>query len=194
MVRPKTLLSQPPILLTGSCYQNCALASVCGKSFKAFCLSVTHNIRLTLELDMATALAINMETEPLVPTRKDSFEAETKLFKDHAHSDNEAQVYDVRRQVIARSLVPCIVEGLKSEVKESPPLLLWDDRGLSLFDAILDSPQYYPARREWALLRKTIQDIARNIPNRSRVVELGAGFVLNVHPDSQYTDKASKGT
>jgi uncharacterized SAM-dependent methyltransferase len=126
---------------------------------------------------MASTLTSNKSTEPLTPIRKDSFEADVG---DNIQKDEEAQIYDVRRQMISRSLIPCIVTGLKSETKESPSLLLWDDRGLSLFDAVLDSPKYYPAAREWGLLHDAIYDIARIIPDGARVVELGAGYAFTV--------------
>ncbi|RYO92483.1 hypothetical protein DL766_000181 [Monosporascus sp. MC13-8B] len=35
-----------------------------------------------------------------------------------------------------------------------PSLLLWDDRGLSNFDAWTNDPAYYPKRCEWEILRK----------------------------------------
>lgn len=85
------------------------------------------------------------------------------------------QLHDIRRQTTTQSLVPCIVDGLKSEFRESPSLLLWNDRGLSLFDEVLGSPDYYPASREWSLLRTAVHKIAYSISSGDRLIELGAG-------------------
>lgn len=85
------------------------------------------------------------------------------------------QLHDIRRQTTIESLVPCIIDGLKSECRESPPLLLWNDRGLSLFDEVLGSPEYYPAAREWTLLHTAVHKIAYSISSGDRLIELGAG-------------------
>ena len=88
----------------------------------------------------------------------------------------QIQVHDIRcREAIAQSLVPCIVDGLKSERRESPPLLLWNDRGLSLFNAVLDSLDYYLATREWSLLHNAVHKICYSILSGDRLIELSTG-------------------
>lgn len=84
-------------------------------------------------------------------------------------------LHDVRQQPTAQSLVPSIVDGLSSNPRELPALLLWNDGGLSLFDAVLESPNYYPATREWSLLHNVVHKIAHTISSGDRLIELGAG-------------------
>ncbi|OCK74422.1 hypothetical protein K432DRAFT_339000 [Lepidopterella palustris CBS 459.81] len=106
---------------------------------------------------------------------KNVFRAETSSSNRSGRDVQRIQLHDVRRQATAQSLVPCIVDGLKSERRQSPPLLLWNDRGLSLFDAVLDSPDYYPATREWSLLHNAVRKISYSISSGDRLIELGAG-------------------
>jgi uncharacterized SAM-dependent methyltransferase len=74
-----------------------------------------------------------------------------------------------------QSLLPSILNGLRSEQKTSPSLLLWDDEGLSLYDVVLEAPEYYPSIREWVLLRNVAQRIASKFTSGDRLMELGAG-------------------
>lgn len=86
------------------------------------------------------------------------------------------QLHDIRRQTTAQGLVPSIVSGLKKvEDRESPSLLLWNDAGLSLFDGVLESQNYYLANREWTLLRQQVDKIVSSIASGDRLIELGAG-------------------
>lgn len=86
------------------------------------------------------------------------------------------QVHNLRQATTAtNSLVPSIIQGLRAEDRELPSLLLWDDQGLSLFNAILDSPEYYLANKEWALLHNEVHNIVASISSGDRLVELGAG-------------------
>ncbi|OQE34623.1 hypothetical protein PENCOP_c016G07432 [Penicillium coprophilum] len=85
------------------------------------------------------------------------------------------QLHDIRHKTDDEGLVPQILSGLESDEKELPSLLLWNGRGLELFDEILDSQKYYPARREPKLLSECVQKVAYNISSGERVIELGAG-------------------
>jgi L-histidine N-alpha-methyltransferase len=65
-------------------------------------------------------------------------------------------------------------EGLTRPRKELPPKYFYDDTGSRLFDAICDTPEYYPTRTEYALLERISGEvIARTAP--SHLVELGSG-------------------
>ena len=124
---------------------------------------------------MATTLSISRNAQSWSPIfSKDLSLAETSSSKKVSNVER-IQLHDIRRQATAQSLVPCIVDGLKSQHRESPSLLLWNDRGLSLFDAVLDSPDYYPATREWSLLHNAVCKIAYSISSGDRLIELGAG-------------------
>jgi L-histidine N-alpha-methyltransferase len=65
-------------------------------------------------------------------------------------------------------------DGLLLEQKELPPKYFYDDVGSRLFDAICDTPEYYPTRTEYALLERISDEVvARTSP--SHLVELGSG-------------------
>lgn len=65
-------------------------------------------------------------------------------------------------------------EGLRLPQKEIPPKYFYDDVGSRLFDAICDTPEYYPTRTEYALLERIGDEVvARTSP--SHLVELGSG-------------------
>jgi uncharacterized SAM-dependent methyltransferase len=112
---------------------------------------------------------------PILPS--DSLSAVKPPVNEKDSHAERIQIFDTRRQIISQDLVRGIIEGLKSAERESPPLLLWNEPGLSLFDAVIGSPDYYPARREWLLLHDSIEEIVATIAGGDRVIELGAGQV-----------------
>ncbi|KAH9997470.1 histidine-specific methyltransferase [Xylariaceae sp. FL0662B] len=125
---------------------------------------------------MRSTLTINKDAQHWSPILgKDVFKAETSSSNKSVGHVERIQLHDICRKATANDLVACIVDGLKSERKESPQLLLWNDRGLSLFDAVLESPDYYPATREWSLLHNCVHKISSAISSGNRVIELGAG-------------------
>jgi len=64
--------------------------------------------------------------------------------------------------------------GLTATVKKLPPMYLYDERGSQLFDAICDTPEYYPTRTEAALLEWVAPEVMRRARPR-QLVELGSG-------------------
>jgi L-histidine Nalpha-methyltransferase len=81
-------------------------------------------------------------------------------------------------EVHARDRRPALAEdvrrGLGSKPKWLPPKYFYDEHGARLFEAICDTPEYYPTRVEQALLERIAGDvIARCRP--TDVVELGSG-------------------
>ena len=63
----------------------------------------------------------------------------------------------------------------KSGQKELPSKYLYDALGSTLFDAITLLPQYGLTRADERLLKRHATDIARQIPDRAMVSELGSG-------------------
>ncbi len=72
------------------------------------------------------------------------------------------------------ALAADVLEGLSSMPKTLPPKWFYDARGSELFDAICELPEYYPTRREAALLKRIGPDIAAAVP-AAELVELGSG-------------------
>src|SRR5689334_2467401 len=64
--------------------------------------------------------------------------------------------------------------GLRSTPKDIPPKWFYDRRGSQLFDDITRLPEYYPTRRERAILEARATEIAR-ITRADTLVELGSG-------------------
>jgi len=67
-----------------------------------------------------------------------------------------------------------VITGLMSRPRSMPPKYFYDKRGSRLFDAICETPEYYPTRTEEALLSRHAGDIiARVAPEH--IVEFGSG-------------------
>jgi L-histidine Nalpha-methyltransferase len=64
--------------------------------------------------------------------------------------------------------------GLAATPKTMPPTWLYDERGCELFDDITRLPEYYPTRRETALLASHAAEIAQST-GADTLVELGSG-------------------
>lgn len=67
-----------------------------------------------------------------------------------------------------------VMEGLTMPQKELSPKYLYDQRGSELFEAITRLDEYYPTRREQALLQAVVPGWAGELGPRA-FVELGAG-------------------
>jgi len=64
--------------------------------------------------------------------------------------------------------------GLRSTPKDIPPKWFYDTRGSQLFDEITRLPEYYPTRRERAILVERAEEIAA-VTRADTLVELGSG-------------------
>ena len=64
--------------------------------------------------------------------------------------------------------------GLTTAPKDIPPKWFYDDRGSALFERITRLPEYYPTRRERAILESRAPEMAR-ITGADTLVELGSG-------------------
>ncbi|KAK0636760.1 histidine-specific methyltransferase [Bombardia bombarda] len=91
------------------------------------------------------------------------------------------KIIDIRcsQASLLDSLDTQILEGLRQPhgSKSMPPLLLWDEKGQTLYDDILATQYYYPYRVENELLQQRIDDITATVASSRTdlVVELGAG-------------------
>src|SRR5438132_3740738 len=64
--------------------------------------------------------------------------------------------------------------GLRAAPKDIPPKWFYDTRGSQLFDDITRLPEYYPTRRERAILAARASEIA-TVTAADTLVELGSG-------------------
>jgi dimethylhistidine N-methyltransferase len=68
-----------------------------------------------------------------------------------------------------------VIAGLSRPRKALPPKYFYDGRGSLLFEAICETPEYYPTRAETALMTARIREMARRLGPRSAVIEFGSG-------------------
>ena len=65
--------------------------------------------------------------------------------------------------------------GLSGRPKTLPGKYLWDETGSDLFDRICAHPDYYPTKREIALLPRVASEVAALVGPGVSVVEFGSG-------------------
>ncbi|MEO0971831.1 MAG: L-histidine N(alpha)-methyltransferase [Pseudomonadota bacterium] len=68
-----------------------------------------------------------------------------------------------------------IHQGMRRLQKRLPTLLLYDERGSQLFDAITEVPEYYPTRTELSIMDASMEQIAKAIGPQASLIELGSG-------------------
>lgn len=77
-------------------------------------------------------------------------------------------------EVLAASLRDDVREGLDCRPRELPPKWFYDERGCELFERITRLPEYYPTRRERAILARRAAAVAE-CTGADTLVELGSG-------------------
>ncbi len=82
------------------------------------------------------------------------------------YEENEIQVTDQKREIL---------QGLMAPQKRVNPKYFYDQRGSELFEAITNTPEYYPTRTERQLLRDHAQEIAALCQRQSVLLEPGSG-------------------
>ena len=68
-----------------------------------------------------------------------------------------------------------LLADLAKTPKEIPFSYLYDEKGSDLYEDITALEEYYPYKEEERLLKQNVDDILRQIPENSVVVELGCG-------------------
>lgn len=87
-------------------------------------------------------------------------------------------IIDIRSDAAGIELTQLIHAGLKPQngaEKTLPTLLLYDNKGLKLFEQITYLDQYYLTGQEIFVLERYAERIAERIPSGAMVVELGSG-------------------
>lgn len=73
-----------------------------------------------------------------------------------------------------------VIAGLSEEQKTIPCKYLYDQRGSQLFDAICETPEYYPTRTEIALLEEHAEEISDLMGAGAHLIEFGSGSSIKV--------------
>ena len=76
---------------------------------------------------------------------------------------------------VNQSFLNDVLHGLSQPQKVIPCKWFYDETGSVLFEAITQTPEYYPARVETRLLRHVVHEVAEIIPSLSTVIEPGSG-------------------
>ncbi|HET7313077.1 L-histidine N(alpha)-methyltransferase, partial [Salinisphaera sp.] len=91
---------------------------------------------------------------------------------------NSSDARLIHHRVEALRRVPDLAEDVRAGLIEPPrwlpPKYFYDDRGSQLFEAICETPEYYPTRAEAALLADTAERIVQCVAP-GHIVELGSG-------------------
>lgn len=92
----------------------------------------------------------------------------------------DRNIIDIRTDRSEIPLAEQIRAGLKDGRKTGrslPSMLLWNEKGLELFEAVAHLDEYYVARTETEILERHAADMAQRIPSHCMVIELGSGYV-----------------
>ncbi|KAK0620319.1 C-type lectin protein [Immersiella caudata] len=81
---------------------------------------------------------------------------------------------------------------VKDAPRKLPTLLLYDERGLQLFEEITYLEEYYLTNDEIEVLKSFADEIVKSVPSGSMVIELGSGNLRKVNLLLQELEKAGK--
>ena len=93
----------------------------------------------------------------------------------------QVPIIDIRQGKDQRTILDDVYKGLhpdKGEEKTLPTMVLYDEKGLRLFEDITYLEEYYLTNAEIEVLTRYASDIARIIQPGSQIVELGSGYEL----------------
>ncbi|KAJ5561057.1 Methyltransferase domain of unknown function DUF2260 [Penicillium sp. DV-2018c] len=93
------------------------------------------------------------------------------------------EIVDIHQSDMEFSLVDDIYKNLDPPAgtqRTFPTLLLYDARGLKLFEQITYLDEYYPTNTEIEILTKEAKRIVERIPENAQLVELGSGNLRKI--------------
>lgn len=90
-------------------------------------------------------------------------------------NDNDNALASSNGDADRAALKDSILAGLTAQTKSIPTLVLYDDRGLQLFDQITYLDEYYLTNAEMDILNTKADQIVKDVKDSSVVIELGAG-------------------
>ena len=94
-------------------------------------------------------------------------------------SSTNSKIIDIRSDATGIEIKQEIIRGLhpkNGDKRTLPTLLLYDERGLRLFEDITYLEQYYLTNQEISLLQNYADCLAERIPQNALLVELGSGY------------------
>ncbi|KAI1133761.1 DUF323 domain protein [Nemania abortiva] len=108
--------------------------------------------------------------------------------------EHPVDIIDIRRDTVKANLKEEIHRLFHSQdgPRELPTLLLYDAKGLQLFEKITYLEEYYLTNAEIEVLQRSAAAIAANIPSDSMLIELGSGNLRKVKLLLQAFEDAAK--
>jgi hypothetical protein len=100
-------------------------------------------------------------------------------------SRSTVDIIDIRSSDAPFSAEQAIHDGLnppEGGARSFPTVLLYDTKGLQLFEEITYLEEYYLTNAEIELLTAHAKTIAERLPDNAQLVELGSGFVFLGRP------------
>lgn len=94
-------------------------------------------------------------------------------------SDAAVSIEDIRQGDIGNFVLDELHDGLRPVAggeKRLPTLLLYDEKGLGLFEDISYLDEYYLTNAEIEILQEHAAELAAFIPQGCVILELGAGY------------------
>ncbi|KAH6676690.1 C-type lectin protein [Halenospora varia] len=107
---------------------------------------------------------------------------------------SDIDIIDIRHDALEINLKEEILNSLRpvKGPKTLPTLLLYDERGLQLFEEITYLDEYYLTNAEIDVLKRSADSIAKTIPKGSMLIELGSGNLRKVSVLLQALENAAK--
>ncbi|KAK1777450.1 C-type lectin protein [Copromyces sp. CBS 386.78] len=107
---------------------------------------------------------------------------------------SNADIIDIRRVAVEINLKTEITSMFrpKNGPRQLPTLLLYNERGLQLFERITYLEEYYLTNDEIEILTKHATEMSEFIPSGAMVIELGSGNLRKVNLLLQALDNAGK--
>ncbi|KAK6065870.1 duf323 domain protein [Seiridium cupressi] len=138
---------------------------------------------------MPSATEMFFESREISPGLK-AGKGTTRSSKSNASID----IIDIRQAAVELNLKEEIHHLLRPQEgpRRMPTLLLYNEKGLQLFEQITYLEEYYLTNSEIQVLRRSARSIARAIPSGAMVVELGSGNLRKVQILLQALEDAGK--
>ncbi|KAK2839253.1 hypothetical protein FQN49_006323 [Arthroderma sp. PD_2] len=105
---------------------------------------------------------------------------------------SNVDIVDIRGINLESSLAQDIYQGLQAEKKKLPTLLLYDTKGLRLFEDITYLDEYYLTNAEIEVLETNAAKIAALVPENCQLVELGSGNLRKIEILLNELERAEK--
>jgi L-histidine Nalpha-methyltransferase / hercynylcysteine S-oxide synthase len=108
---------------------------------------------------------------------------------------DEVDILDIQQQRSSTPLLDDLRGTLRAgqgKEKQFPTILLYDERGLKLFEEITFLDEYYLTNAEIEVLKAYSDSIAEAVPSGVQMIELGSGYaIVSCKPKPRSDDLAA---